>query len=74
MSHTLLSSPCRIEFARSVMLKLGKILGKMHEKKVMHRSLSQECIMMSYKDECYKVISIQDFDTSYHLSSRWMVR
>ena len=74
MSQNLISSSISIGFARDVMIKLAKILDKMHQKKVMHRSLSQDSIMMSYKDEYYKVSSIQDFDTSYHLKSRWMVR
>ena len=40
----------------------------------MHRSLSLDCILMSRHDQALEVSSIQDFDTSYHLHSRWMVK
>ena len=46
----------------------------MHEKRVMHRSLNPHCILMIQKDANYEVSSFQDFDTSYHLTTVWMVR
>ena len=46
----------------------------MHSKRVMHRSLSPECVMMSRSDQALEVISIQDFDASYYLQSKWMVK
>lgn len=68
------SDASKIEFARQTIKKLSKIVDKIYQKRVMHRSLNLDCVMMECSDEVPKVSSIQDFDTSYHLKNRWMIK
>ena len=70
--HLIDSSEKRVEFARKTMIKLGKIIYSVHKKKVMHRSLNTDSIVMSQSGRTYKVSSVKDFDFSYHLQKHSM--
>ena len=58
-------------FARQTVGKIGKIVAKMHKKKVMHRRLNPDSIMMS---DSGKVASIVNFDFALHIRNGWMVQ
>ena len=64
------SDASKIEFARQTIRKLSEIVDKIYQKRVMHRSINLDCVMMDCRDEVPKVSSIQDFDTSNNLKNR----
>ena len=56
-----------VDFARTVIMKLAKILQQMHSNGVTHRSLSPDCIVMDQGKREFKVSFIRDFDTAIFL-------
>ena len=62
------------DIARITVGKIGKIVAKMHKKKVMHRRLNPDSIMMSVSGEKLRVASIVNFDFALHLRDGWMVQ
>ena len=69
----MVSETCKLDFALMLAKQLGKILDRIHKKRVMHRSLSLDCVMMSQKEQGFKVTCIKDFDFAFYLHDRWMV-
>lgn len=63
-----------VDFARTVIMKLAKILQQMHSNGVTHRSLSPDCIVMDQGKREFKVSFIRDFDTAIFLQKGKMVK
>lgn len=68
------SDASQIEFALQTIKKLSEIVEKIYRKKVMHRSLNLDCVIMDCSGDAPRVYCIQDFDTSYYLKGRWMIK